>query len=345
MSDFSFSDLVSILQRVEETKTVSLPQFTRPASLQSPMFIQNSLLEEPIIPDTIKNLYNLYTGYILTALNMTRVVGDRTIRDIIQTVSTETSIIPATESFLGTDDITAGFESALEASSEKGNKDSIIDKSSRLPIASGRILEVEFDVGEGRIVKAPIQINFNPRTVPSQVVEYMIATEFKQSIQQRWLQMQAGELRFFKDFIMQLDTLEKREKALKHDKDNALGDLFRYQNKAGLRQILKFAMAQNRTFNLANSVLILDEQSVKKYAKKQGVRFSSVKDRRRFFAKTYSLFIVLIDANYSQVTIMTNGIDDIAQYTFNEIKTNADRDAFDLKEIIEVLSSNKMPNY
>ena len=359
MSSFSFNDLVNILERVEETKTTSLPQFTKAAILQSPMFIQNSLLEETIVNDIVKNLYSLYTGYILTALNMTSKVSDnRTVRDIITTVSTDTSMIPAMESidYLDAESIGKGFSKNLRSpiASEdddptylgSGSKDSIIsEKTHKLPIASGRILEVEFNVGDGKTVKAPIHVRFNPRIVPTQVVDYMITAEFKQSLHQRWMKMQAGEIRFFKDFIMQLDILQKRTSALKHDKDNALSDLFRYQNKAGLRQLLKFAMGRNRTFNLANSVIILNEADVKRFTKRQGVNFNRVNDRRRFFAKTYALFIVLVDPNYSQVSIYTNGIDDVAQYTYNELKSSAGKDSFDLKEIMEAMSTNQMPTF
>lgn len=344
MSDFSLSDLLGILSRVEETKTVSLPQFTKAANLQSPIFIQDSILEESIVSDVIKNLYNIYTGYIFSALSMTNVVGDRTVRDLLSTVSTDTNVFGATEQFLDSQAIVDGLSGSLEAGSNK--RDTLIDKSAKVPISSGRIIEVEFAVdGQKDTVKVPVMVKFNPRIVPKEVVEYIVAAEFKQSFQQRWLQMRSGEMRFFRDFIMQLDVLEKRSKALKKDRNNALGDLFRHQNKSSLRQILKFVVGNNRTFNLANSVLMLDENTVTRYAKKQGVNLNNVKDRRRFFAKTYSLFIVLVDPNYSQVTIYTNGIDDVAQYSFNEIKTNASRDDFDLSEIMQAFGKSQAPTF
>lgn len=346
MSDSLLSDLQDILMRVEETKTVSLPQFTKTTNLQSPIFIQDNLLEEDIVSDIIKNLYNIYTGYIFSALNMTSTVGNRTIRDILETVSTDTNVFGATEEYLDTKSIISGFEPALESSSRSGRKDTLIDKSSNVPIASGRIIEVQFPSGTpGENIIVPMLVKFNPRIIPNEVVEYIITTEFKQSFHQRWLQLQAGELRFFRDFIMQLDTLSKRSSALKQDKGGALGDLFRYQNKSSLRQILKFVVGNNRTFNLANAVLMLDESTVVKFSKKQGVDLRNLSDRRRFFAKTYSLFVVLVDSNYSQVTIFTNGIDDVAQYSFAEIKSSAGRDDFDLSEIMKAFGKSQTPTF
>ncbi len=400
MIDFTFGDLVGALNKAQELKTTSLPQFTKPATIQSPMFIQDSLMEESITNDVINNLYNIYIGYVLTALNLaSRVEGDRTIRDLISTVGTETDAIGALESFGDADSLAEDFynfgtemgpksrQRQRRASRKskraglpnntpngtgksnkyrnKGSGDSDdpskkrsgsirvgtssapinLDKLNKLPIASGRILEVEFNLGDGKVAKAPVMIKFNPRIIPPEVVQYVVEANFKQSLHQRWLQMRSGEIRFIKDFIMNLDILDKREKALKKDKNNALGDIFRQQNKAGLRLILKAIFHKSPTYNIANSVLILNENDVARHSKKIGFNLLNIKDRTRFFAKTFTLFIVLIDPNYSQVSIFTNGISDVATYTFNEIKANASRDNFDLVEIMQALEKNQMPKY
>ena len=90
MDSEDFNNVVSTLQKWRDNTSYSLPKFTKPALIESPMFIDESLVEEEIITYTIKSLYNIYIGYISMALNLNQyVVGNRTIRDISSVVSTD----------------------------------------------------------------------------------------------------------------------------------------------------------------------------------------------------------------------------------------------------------------
>ena len=352
MSDTSFNDVIDAIHRFNDSKATSLPQFSRPALIESPNFIQKSLIEEPITGDIIKNLYNIYMGYILVALQMNDMVtGNRTVRDILGTVSTGGFGTASTESFTDTDTLVARFSGDMEAvGSPQGSR--MNKEKDHPPIPSGRQMEVKFAAGENNDpISVMVNVKFNSRLIPDEVVEYVIAANFKESVSRRWLQMRAGEIRFFKDFVLNLDRLAKREKALKHDKDNALQSIFRHQNNSSLRQVFKLIMNlstlsnKNKSYNLANSVMMFDENSVSRYAKKVGMDFKNIRDRRKFFTTTFTLFIVLVDTRYSRVTIYTNGIDQEASYSYSDIKSNASSDKLELKEIVEYLGRSQMPRF
>lgn len=356
MSNIEFNDVVDTLHRVNDAKATSLPQFTRPALIESPLFLQESLIEEPIVNDVIKNLYNVYTGYILLALQMNdMVVGNRTVRDILGTVSTS-GVGLATESYIDSGSLVDGLSASLEYrdESERG----IVDRAggggsstrhsvkSEMPIASGRQIEVKFQAGEGQDpITVMLNVKFNPRLVPESVMEYVISANFNLDIAKRWLQMRSGEIRFIQDFLLNIDKLNRRAKALKEDRGGVLQDIFSHQNVSKLRTLLKAAIGRHKSYNLANSVLMIDDFTANKFGKKSGLNLDNVRDRNRFFQSTYNLFIVLIDSRYSRVTIYTNGIDQSASFSFNEMKSAASSDKMSLSEIMEYMSKNQTPKF
>lgn len=330
---------------VKERSITSLAEFARPSLIESPCFIHSAVIEEPVVNDVIKNLYNIYIGYILVALQMNNlVVGNRRVRDILQTVSTAGSY-----EFLDSVKLIHGLVGSLESADKNdvvsSNQRHSPDKVIAVPIASGRQIEVQFATDKGgNPINVLINIKFNPRIISDPVVEYILSPDYTNTLSNRWLQYQAGEIRFFKDFVLGIDKLNRKAKALKADKDNALQDIFRHQNRGKFEQMLK-AAGQSNSHNLANSILILDNDMAVRYMKKNGFSFDKMADRKRFFDTTFNLFIVLVDTRYSRVTIYTNGIDQSATYSFNELKASGASDKMSLKDIMDLLAKSQMPKF
>lgn len=373
----SFTDTLGTIKQVAENVQAnvqtSLPQFVRPSLIESPNFMQDSLIEEPVVNDILKNLYNVYIGYIICALQMNElVVGNRRVRDILGTVSTA----GAYESFLDFNTINVGLDGSIEGVKEvvkditdtaddmydaykaSVKKDKVVstsdhptsksyslDKNLQVPIASGRQVDISFATGPDKPpITVTLNVKFNTRLIPETVVEYILGQDFNKSIADRWLQFRAGEISFVKDFVFGVDKLQRKADALKSDQSNALQDMFRQKNKNVFKRMLKL-VGGTQSYNLANSVLMLDENTVSRYTKKIGFNFNNLRDRNRFFDNTYNLFIVLVDTRYSRVTIYTNGIDQSATYSFNELKASASSDKMSLKEIMDYLTKNQMPKF
>jgi hypothetical protein len=386
-----------ITETVVQHGQTSLAQFVRPTLIESPCFIQDSIVEENVLNDILKNLYNVYVGYIITALQMNAILKDgRKVKDIISTVSTS---LESLEAFIDVRYLVDGLSTeavdpynfphkgknkpaptpppekddplkiaktpgkANEIASENKGKDADDDKSTKhhgvgggklaldkvinVSIASGRQIELEFAIpGQEQPFKLLVTCKFNPRVIPTAVAEYLMEQDLSQPLVKRWTQFQAGEISFFKDFVFGMDKLERREKALKADKDGALQDLFYQVHKSKIRQVVRAINTKgDKPRNIANSVIILDENSVNRFTKRTGFRFSNVMDRRHFFDNTYSLFIVLVDTSYSKATIYTNGLDQSATYSFNELKASAASDKMSIKDVLDYLSKNQMPKF
>ncbi len=347
--DISFGEIADTILRLQDATSVSLPQFTKPATIESPCFIQDTLFDDPdIINDVITNLYNIYTGYVLTALQMNDlVVGNRRVRDVLGTVSTS-SLFTAKESFVDTNAIADifGTTEAVKASSTS-QPHRILNVKDIPPIASGRTIELKFNTANGDPITVMVNMRFNSRAVPSEVMQYVVESNFSLDIYKRYLQVRAGEISFVKDFIFNVDKLLKRAKALKKDSSNALSDILRNQNKGNLRSSFKLLhlLGANRSYNLANAVLLFDENDILPIAKKSGLDFFKVRDRRKFFDTTFALFVVLIDNRYSKIHIFTNGIDDVSTLSFSDLRRAASSDKVSLRDVMDNLSKNMTPKF
>ena len=397
MSELSLADITQIIGRGMDARITSLPQFVKPTLIESPCFMQDSLAEEPITGDVLKNLYNIYVGYILSALQMNDyVVGNRKIRDILGTVGTSGTF----EAFIDNQMLVEGLSGSMEAQRDpyslptstsvevdKGNREDEynanknnreagrsyrdakdwnikdkartqqannsgvvgskydVHKASQLSISSGRTIEVSFSTGaDTPPIMVPITIKFNTRLIPEAVVEYILSADFSQTVAERWLQYRSGEIRLIKDLILGVDKLQRRAKALKADKDKALWDIFRNKRNAQGNHVLRIAAGKG-SYNLSNSILMIDEETAMRYSKRSGFDFNSVKDRNKFFGSTYILFIVLVDRRYSRVSIYTNGIDQSASYSFNEMKSSGASDKMSIKDVMEYLSKAQFPKF
>jgi len=355
-----FNTTLDTIRKWTDDATLSLPQFTRPALIESPMFIDSALIDEDIINDVIKSLYNIYIGYILTALQMNRyVTGNRTVRDMTSVVSTGSYLSSANEEiYLRNEDLINDFgkinknkkkskfdKVALEAAKE--NK--MYDAPKNLTIAGGRIVDVFLNnpsrAGRNdKEIKLSLFIKFNPRFINENIIKYVITANFQPSFMRRILQLRAGEIKFFRDFIFQIDQVETRAKALKEDKDNSISDIFRNQRKSFTRAVFKL-LRLNSSANIFNSVLIFEKDRFDDFAHNAGLNFKDYQKRQKFFNSTASLFVVLIDPKYSLVEMYTNGIPSYGEYSYRGVKSVGNSDKMDIAEIMNILQKNQLPKF
>lgn len=232
----------------------------------------------------------------------------------------------------------------------RANKtDSSVNKESRdLSFSSGRIIEFTFEGPHGKI-KANIPVHMVPKVIPDEVAEQFVSLNFKLDNSKRWLQVLAGEKSFFKDYLLQLDLIKKKNDALKKDTDNTLYDMLAHSNdKAGANirdKVKHFAAGAIKAQNLANTVLIYDKQSFKQYAHNSGIKWDKASTRDEFFKKTMSFMVVLIDPIYDVSEYYWSGIDAVGQYSSKQLKAAKNKSSYDLKDIMTAFTQGTSPKF
>lgn len=198
--------------------------------------------------------------------------------------------------------------------------------------------------------KAYIYVQLIPYVLLPEVVDGYIGANFSPPLSVRWKQLKAGEISFWKDFIFALDLIKKQAKALKKDKHNILGDMLNRQHSALLKWWIDICgiLSSNRgSHNTANTILITNKATFDRACRENRINFQNKTQRQRFFNKTWSMIICVVDPLYNTVEMYFNGVDMKGTYTFNMInKVGAKgQDNFDLKDVMSAFSQGLSPKF
>lgn len=198
--------------------------------------------------------------------------------------------------------------------------------------------------------KAYLYVQLIPYVLLPEVVDGYIAANFAPPISVRWKQLKAGEISFWKDFIFALDLVKKQAKALKKDKHNILGDMLNRQHMALFKwwtDLASILISNRGSHNMANTMLITNKATFDRACRENRINFAVKTQRQKFFNKTWSMIICVVDPLYNTVEMYFNGIDVKGTYTFNMInKVGAKgQDNFDLKDVMSAFSQGLSPKF
>jgi hypothetical protein len=366
----SIQNLVNLVRTFDDIKSTSLPQYTKKSRIDSAIYIQKEISDNAIVGDVVKTMLDLYTGYILSALELNTYISDTTtIRDYIETVATEdfhyidenniksdfsasfntsrmnrkyiTNKYSRNSIMLDLDDIpkTTDRNNSNQNISMAGPIEYRVDK----PFPNGRILSVRVSSPHDSSVTftVPLHITLTPRIIANEVAEQFLSLNLSRDLQTRWMMMKAKEITFFKDFLFQMDLLKKRREALKRDRGGDLQTMLASTKNAIANQWMKLLRIKPNKQNIANTIAIYDKQTFDRTTNHLGFNFDRYKDRQVYFEKSYSMAIVTIDQNYSIVETFFNGIEHKGEYTFNQLMAASKKDTLNLMAVMSQMSQNR----
>lgn len=347
---------------------IAITNFIKKSIVMSRVYIQNKIADDPSLDDNLACIQNQYLSFILTALNLHRQVSSsRTVKTIISTVATEQykSFDDMLDLEFGTEanvvnnnNNTTNNTSTKKQPTKPIHVSSEINKASQmLSIASGRIIKLSIATANGNIdVNVPVQLV--PVILPNEVAREFVAINFEPKFMQRYIQWTTGEISFFKDLLFNFDLLNKRQAAVKKDKDNILFDHMKRQNDvhkqhtdpAGkfirkLLQSIGIGSGYNKSNNIANSILIYDKQSFLKYATENGLNWKNPVQRDKFFNNSLAFMCVLIDPIYAKSEYYWSGINNVGEYSSKQLKAAKTKDTYDLKDIMAAFSQGNSPRF
>lgn len=379
--DLSFGSLVNFLNNggIEDRTGSSLFQYTRRTIINSRVFIDDTLRGEDILNPLMMNLMNLYAGLILTAINVDRqVTSTKTVRDSLSVVATEDYKVEFANDLMSkyfegcsirstmADPVTTPADPNAAAApadedeskgKKKNGESNPADHDPQrnteteyrtkefmndVPIPSGRIVQVTFDHKDYGKFNVNLLIQLSPIYVPTDVSQQFIAIHFKPSISQRWLQMTAGEISFFTDFLLGNDLRRKRLDALRKDRTGILSEMIDRKENAISNMWMKIAQITPNRQNIANTILIYDDKNFAKACSSNGINFKNYANRQKFFNSTMSMIVVVVNPMYNRVDMYFNGMQHSSTFTFDQLKKNAKTEATDILAMMKQYANNGM---
>ena len=368
---------------VKQLTSPSLTSFTKGANVMSRLYIEDTIMRDDICVPLVGTLNQLYVSYILAALNLdTMCANGRTVREQFEIVATENYDI--------IDEILTNFgKNGCEYSNEE-TVVRLEPDTQRLPV--GRVIELsmtginvlketqykaqpfkndkgkkkkeEIDPKQKYAVqqttasetayqfKAYLYVQLVPYVLTSDVVEGYITANFDPPMNKRWTKYRAGEISFWRDFILARDLIEKQAKTLKQDKNGVILNMMQHQQCALSRwwgNVLKVFSGRRDmvSHNLANTILITSKATFDKSCRENSINFADNRQRQMFFNKTWSMIVCVVDPLYNTVDMYFNGVDMKGTYNFAMInKVGAKgQDNFDLKEVMSAFSQGLTPKF
>lgn len=364
----SIQNLVNLARTFDDIKSTSLPQYTKKSRIDSAIYIQKEISDNAILSDVVKTMLDLYTGYILSALELNTYISDTTtIRDYIETVATEdfnyideNNIRNDFSASFNTNKMgrkyTNNFSSStmidldnIPKTTDKRDSNMNIDMTGPIewrvdkPFPNGRILSVKIRSPHDSSISftIPLHITLTPRIIADEVAEQFLSLNLSRDMKTRWMMMKAKEITFFRDFILQMDLLKKRREALKRDKGGDLQSMLASTKNAIANQWMKLLRIKPNKQNIANTITIYDKQTFERTTNHLGFNFNRYRDRQAYFEKSYSMAIVVIDQSYSIVETFFNGIEHKGEYTFNQLMAASKKDTLNLMAVMSQMSQNR----
>lgn len=359
--------VVGTADRLSKTGS-AITSFSGQTTILSRVFIDESVITEPILPNLMRSIHEWYAAQIISALHLSQMVDShRTVQDVLSVVQSGhnqrergvlgniTTRSMGMESFIS--NYSGNNQMGLEASNslavvpQKKEATSPSDKDMSIRSVStsdnrigpmGELYEVKLSNPnkEGSSLVIPIFIQMQPSIVPAPAAPRFVDMNVSPSLWQRWTQMRSGELTFWKDFILQRDRIRRNKTVLK---DPQLAEAFTTFLKTVAKKD-KYALddasdrlGARQSSNLANSVIIFSEDTIAQAKADSGIDLHNERDRDRYFKDTYTMILVIVDPLHQRITIYFNGLDGEINSSYNEFKPKDSK--FDPQDFMTILQA------
>lgn len=357
----TLANVIEFARDVRDGVTDNLPEFTKSTNVVSSVYIQKEIAGEDIVAPLLDVLNQIYVSYVLSALNLNSyIAGGRRIKDLLRTVAAEGV----------NDDVLKLIDDKFygpkgKASTEAGAVNDLSPTGQRL--VSSRLIELTLagraqvatddpggdvqDEGQSGKTRPPqynvyLYVQLLGHSVPSEVVGGFVSLNFTAPLWQRIRMLRAGEIKFFRDFILAQDLVGKHQKTLQADSTGKLTEMLERQHRASNKSIgtMLLDFGTERNHNCANTILIADETTFLKACNDVGMDFENFNQRQKFFGQSYTMIVVTVNPMYNTVTMYFNGIAGKGEYNFSHINKSAKGgESVDIKDVMTMLGKGMSP--
>lgn len=330
------SIFVDTLKSIDKIGPRALSEYVKPATVIGSVVLDRTLVDEPIIMNMASMLNSFYIGYITTALQLNTVIeSGGTVRDMLHLVSSKdfVDIVDvANVDFLSDRKVTS-VRVDLHASHQGGG-----GSSEEPSLFSGKVITLNLNTSKEKNISITLYVQLIARNVDATVIEQGFAASNKQTIDQRWNMMKAGEISFWKDFIFERDLVKKHRNALQKDNTGYLYDELSARSNKLAENISLGTSGKPMSQNSANNIIILEARAFRGMIKRTGISYDDFISRQGFLSNNYCLMLCVVDTMYNTVRVNFNGIRTSAEYNFKAIAANYGRKSNDQAELKDIMT-------
>lgn len=204
----------------------------------------------------------------------------------------------------------------------------------------GNILDVQIE-SNGHRATIPITVRLLPSLIRSDVLVHILSkNERDLGIQERYHELMAGQIKFWKDLVLCQDLIDEHKATLMKDKSGQYQEILkrRQKNRAAAYRTGRQSVAD------ASNIVIMSTASSAKFEAACGGRLKDFRVRQRVFEETYLMLMVVIDPEWEQATIYHRGIALPTTVSVKAMKQNNKKGGVDVGEILKAYQLGNNPS-
>ena len=344
------SELCDTINDCRDMSVTSLTSYAKRTLITSRVYVEEELASEDITQKVLKMLNTVYSGFVMCAVGLNNLfVGGKTVRDMLNPIATEAYMEFKNLIAQGFGDPTPAIESKEPETTPLSTSASEKDlKTASDNLFTGRLLEMQVPSPNGKNIPIYLYVQLLPKVIPQIVMSEFLRANMSPTTKLRWAMWRAGEISFWKDFVVECDRTSRRAKALKADKEGILREIEDHRAKMLKKKMANFKTkdAWARQRNLCNSIVVCTKRTMDSVCQEIGVNLKNFTQRNELMDDLFAVMLCVIDTNYGTVDLYMNGIEGRGEYTSKAVEAaTKSKDGIDIKEVLTLLAAGNAPRF
>ena len=231
------------------------------------------------------------------------------------------------------------YEDDLKRSSFGFGNDTVKTLKEIADLSVGKIFMVDIEDGLHRL-QLPVSIRLMASSLPPKQLVHILSHDSKDtSVKERFHAWRSGRLEFWRDIVACSDLIDAHRDTIMKDKTGIYSDILKRNRTNQFAALL----SGDPSIATASNIAIISDDTASQIEDEIGGRLHDFKTRQKIFAKTYLMFLVVIDKQYERVTFYHRGINQATELGVRDLKASQKGNGPDVSEILRAYTMGQNP--
>lgn len=204
-------------------------------------------------------------------------------------------------------------------------------------LAVGKIFDVTARFGDNTVT-LPVTVCLNTvLSTPNNLVDIYSIGAGRQTNTDRWRLVEAGELRFWGDFVFKNDLIDEHKRAAIRDNTGTYMDNRERDAKNRMSALLTGKMS----IGTASNICIINSRTMRKLEPAMGGKIEVPSVRKALFDRTYLSILVEVNTDWKEVTIYHRGMADGKTLPIGEFVRAKSKPGSDVSDLVNMFLAGK----
>ena len=218
-------------------------------------------------------------------------------------------------------------------------KDTTRDLKELADLSVGKIFMVDIEDGLHRL-QLPVSVRLMASSLPPKQLVHILSHDSKDtSVKERFHAWRSGRLEFWRDIVACSDLIDAHRDTIMKDKTGIYSDILKRNRTNQFAALL----SGDPSIATASNIAIISDDTASQIEDEIGGRLHDFKTRQKIFAKTYLMFLVVIDKQYERVTFYHRGINQATELGVRDLKASQKGNGPDVSDILRAYTMGQNP--